>query len=84
MITWSEDEDGDTIGVGPNGEYVSLWAPTPYEGWRVLISESEPKADEGYYIVAFDLPSGWSLEEVKEMALNNLQVYLDTLCQTVK
>ena len=68
-IVWDEEE-GDE-GVGPNGEYVSLWAPAPLdasEGWRVIIAVSEEAADRDEYLVERELPASMALEEVQRQA----------------
>ena len=65
-IIW-DDEDGDE-GVGPNGWWVSLFAPYGDEGWVVRIAVSEEAADRDELLVNQELPASMTLAEVQRQA----------------
>lgn len=65
-IVWDEDE-GDE-GRGPNGEFVSLWAPCEGRGWDVRIALDEEHADRDQLLIERELPASMALAEVQYQA----------------
>lgn len=69
MVKWDEDGEG---GVGPRGEYISVWWPCTCgacdPSWEVRIAVSEEAADEDDLLHVLEFPPSFSAEEVKREA----------------